>query len=98
MEHAPIAQHSDRTVVAHLQLMLANFGIELAIVPSEFGWSVRASSEPAGYEQVSGADLDIHDPYDAVGGHHHGESPASEERLVDAAAAAEPSGARSASG
>jgi Holliday junction DNA helicase RuvB len=90
VEHAPIAQHGDRTVVAHLQLMLANFGIESAIVPSESGWSVRASSEPAGYEQVSGADLEIHDPYDAVGGHHHGESPANVEELVSAAAATEP--------
>ena len=33
--------------VAHLQLMLANFGIESTIAPSDRGWSLRASAEPA---------------------------------------------------
>ncbi|MCW2955949.1 MAG: ruvB [Thermoleophilia bacterium] len=77
VEHAPVFTHAARTVVAHLQLMLANFGIESAITPSDRGWSLRASAEPANFESVHPDDLgDIHDPYAEAGQqHHHGDEP-----------------------
>ncbi|MCB0879499.1 MAG: Holliday junction branch migration DNA helicase RuvB [Thermoleophilia bacterium] len=77
VEHAPVFQHRDRTVVAHLQLMLANMGIESSIVPDQDGWSLRASAEPAGYDQFDAGQVpDIHDPYAELGGqHHHGAEP-----------------------
>ena len=72
VEHAPVFAHAKRVAVSHLQLMLANFGIESSIAPSDRGWSLRASAEPAGYDSVDpGESFDIHDPWDAVGGHHH---------------------------
>ncbi|MCW2922227.1 MAG: Holliday junction branch migration helicase RuvB [Thermoleophilia bacterium] len=77
VEHAPVASHGDRTVVSHLQLMLANFGIESSIAPSDGGWSLRASAEPAGYDQFDPSSVPaIEDPYEASGGqHHHGDEP-----------------------
>lgn len=56
-EHAPTFHHRDRTVVAHLQLMFTNFGIESAIVPANDGWCVEASTEPAGYDGVDAEQL-----------------------------------------
>jgi Holliday junction DNA helicase RuvB len=77
VEHAPVFAHRERTVVSHLQLMLANFGIESSIAPSDAGWSLRASAEPAGYDQFDPGDVpSIHDPYEQLGGqHHHGDEP-----------------------
>ncbi|MCW2960200.1 MAG: ruvB [Thermoleophilia bacterium] len=77
VEHAPVFSHQERTVVAHLQLMLANFGIESSILPSERGWALRASSEPAKFDSMHPDEFgDIHDPYAEVGGqHHHGDEP-----------------------
>jgi Holliday junction DNA helicase RuvB len=76
-EHAPVTSHRDRTVVAHLQLMLANVGIESTIAPHQDGWSLRASAEPAGYDTYDpGTIPSIHDPYEELGGQqHHGEEP-----------------------
>ncbi len=56
-EHAPGCTHSSREVVAHLQMMLANFGIESRIAPSESGFVLRASAEPAQYEGLSADEL-----------------------------------------
>ena len=76
VEHAPAVSHAERTVVAHLQLMLANFGIESAIAPSDRGWSLRASAEPANFDLVHPDDLDhIHEDPDAYEQHHHGDEP-----------------------
>jgi Holliday junction DNA helicase RuvB len=83
VEHAPVFAHAERTVIAHLQLMLANFGIESSIAPSDQGWSLRASAEPAGYDRIDPADLlDVDgNEYDAATHqHHHGDEP--EEALV----------------
>ncbi|MCW2927638.1 MAG: ruvB [Thermoleophilia bacterium] len=77
VEHAPVFSHAERSVVAHLQLMLANIGIESSIAPSDRGWQLRASAEPAAYDSVDPANLlDIHDPYEELGGQaHHGDEP-----------------------
>jgi Holliday junction DNA helicase RuvB len=86
VEHAPVFAHAERTVAAHLQLMLANVGIESSIAPDADGWSLRASAEPAGYETFDPAQApSIHDPYAELGGqHHHGEEPGdAEARLRD---------------
>ena len=77
VEHAPVFAHAERTVVAHLQLMLANMGIESSIAPDQAGWSLRASAEPAGYDRFDPGQVPpIHDPYAELGGqHHHGDEP-----------------------
>ncbi len=77
VEHAPVFTHPERTVIAHLQLMLANMGIESVIAPSVDGWALRASAEPAGYDTFDPEDApSIHDPYAELGGQrHHGSEP-----------------------
>lgn len=86
VEHAPVFSHPERTVIAHLQLMLANVGIESAIAPDADGWALRASAEPAGYETFDPSEAPaIHDPYLELGGqHHHGDEPSeADARLRD---------------
>ncbi|MCW2922845.1 MAG: ruvB, partial [Thermoleophilia bacterium] len=75
VEHAPVAAHAQRTVVAHLQLMLANFGIESSITPSDRGWALRASAEPAGYDTFEpGTAFDIDDDGGAATHQHQHDS------------------------
>jgi Holliday junction DNA helicase RuvB len=58
LEHAPTCTTSHRTVVAHLQLMLANFGIESRIRPVDRGFTLAASVEPAQYENLAEHDFE----------------------------------------
>jgi len=72
VEHAPVCSHPERTVVAHLQLMLANFGIESSIMPSDRGWALRATAEPAGYDRFEpGSMLDVDEVSAGVPDHEH---------------------------
>jgi Holliday junction DNA helicase RuvB len=77
VEHAPVAHHSDRTAVAHLQLMLANVGVESALSPSERGWTLRANAQPAEYDEVPTSVLEsMDDPFAATSHQHaHGDLP-----------------------
>ncbi|MBC7460198.1 MAG: hypothetical protein H7287_02435, partial [Thermoleophilia bacterium] len=76
VEHAPAFAHTERVAVAHLQLMLANFGIESTIAPSDRGWSLRASSEPANFDLVHPSDLDhAYAQEEEFEQRHHGNEP-----------------------
>lgn len=72
-EHAPVVSHSERVVIAHLQLMLANIGIESTVTPEQDGWALRASMQSSSYEPFV-ADRrvsTISDPYLELGGQEH---------------------------
>ncbi|MBC7645031.1 MAG: Holliday junction branch migration DNA helicase RuvB [Thermoleophilia bacterium] len=76
-EHAPMFTTEHRPMAAHLQLMLANFGIESRIRPLERGFSLQASVEPARYEGLDHAQFaEVGVASDAViargDGHSHG--------------------------
>jgi Holliday junction DNA helicase RuvB len=52
-EDAPTCTFADRRIVAHLQLMLANFGIESAISMGERGYRLDVVEEPPVYQSYN---------------------------------------------
>lgn len=60
VEDRPYCTNRSRRVIAHLQVMLANFGIEAAIAPSEYGFQLSIC-ERSGHRGINGDGVPNHD-------------------------------------
>lgn len=55
VEAAPTFSSRHRVIVQHLQLILANFGIESRVSSSDSGWKLDVAAEPSSYETFDSA-------------------------------------------